>query len=359
MVRPAAAASSRAVASAGGRAEAPSSSSTNRSRPAAATTPDTVPVTPRPSWLANPSTGGSAPTSAAAPAAMAAAMGCSLAASSAPTMRSRSARPVPACAASTRATSIKDTSIRDMAPVVTVPVLSRTMVSTRRVLSRTSGPLIRIPSCAPRPVPTMSAVGVARPRAHGQAMIKTATAAVKASVVGAPAPSQKPRVATAIAMTTGTKIAEIRSANRWTSALPVWASWTSWAMRASAVSAPTRVASTTRRPEVLTVAPTTASPGPTSTGTGSPVSNDVSTAERPSTTRPSVATFSPGRTTKRSPTASSSTAMRTSSPPRRTATSLAPSSRSACRAAPDRRFARASNHRPARISTTTTAAVSR
>ena len=40
---------------------------------------------------------------------------------------------------------------------------------------------MRMPSWAPRPVPTMIAVGVARPRAHGQAMISTATAAVKAS----------------------------------------------------------------------------------------------------------------------------------------------------------------------------------
>ena len=56
---------------------------------------------------------------------------------------------------------------------------------------------------------------------------------------------------------------------------------------------------------MLIVAPATASPGPTSTGTGSPVSIDWSTADEPSTTTPSVAIFSPGRTTKRSPTASS------------------------------------------------------
>ncbi len=50
-----------------------------------------------------------------------------------------------------------------------------------RVDSSTSGPLIRMPSCAPGSVPTSSAVGVARPSAHGQAMISTATAAVKAA----------------------------------------------------------------------------------------------------------------------------------------------------------------------------------
>ena len=69
---------------------------------------------------------------------------------------------------------------------VTVPVLSRSIVSTRRVDSRVSGPLIRIPSWAPRPVPTSSAVGVARPRAHGQAMMRTATAAVNAACDDAP-----------------------------------------------------------------------------------------------------------------------------------------------------------------------------
>ncbi len=52
---------------------------------------------------------------------------------------------------------------------------------------------------------------------------------------------------------------------------------------------------------MLTVAPVTPSPGPTSTGTGSPVSREVSRADVPSTTTPSVATFSPGRTANRSP----------------------------------------------------------
>ena len=54
------------------------------------------------------------------------------------------------------------------------------MVSTARVDSSTSGPLTRIPSWAPRPVPTISAVGVASPSAHGQAMISTDTAALNA-----------------------------------------------------------------------------------------------------------------------------------------------------------------------------------
>ena len=64
---------------------------------------------------------------------------------------------------------------------------------------------MRSPSWAPRPVPTISAVGVASPSAHGQAMMSTATAAVNAKLALSPAPSQKPSVATARAMTTGTK----------------------------------------------------------------------------------------------------------------------------------------------------------
>ncbi len=117
---------------------------------------------------------------------------------------------------------------------------------------------------------------------------------------------------------------------------------TSRAIWASAVSAPTRVARTTSRPEVLIVAPASAAPGATSTGTGSPVSIDPSTADVPATTIPSVAIFSPGRTTNRSPTASCSTGTSTSTPSRRTRACFAPSSSSALIAAPERRFARAS-----------------
>ncbi len=264
---------------------------------------------------------------------MARAIGCSEACSRDPARRSSSASSVPT-AVCTSASAIR--------PVVTVPVLSRTTVSTRRVDSRTSGPLMRMPSWAPRPVPTISAVGVARPRAHGQAMIRTATAAVKAAVGLSVISSQVTQVPSARASTTGTKTPEIRSASRCTSALPFCASSTSRAIRASWVSAPTRVASTTRRPEVLTVAPVTKSPTPASTGTDSPVSMEASTAELPSTTVPSVAIFSPGRTTNRSPTARAFTGTRTSRPSRRTATSLAPSSSRALSAAPAFRLERAS-----------------
>ncbi len=173
-------------------------------------------------------------------------------------------------------------------------------------------------------------------------MISTATAAVNAICTLDPPISHAASVPSAITITTGTKTAEMRSASRWTGALPVWARATSRPIWASVVSSPTRVARTSSVPDVLTVAPVTASPGPTSTGTGSPVSRDVSTALRPSTISPSVAIFSPGRTRNRSPSASAATGTRSSErspsgPVTTRATSLAPSSSSDRSASPERR----------------------
>ena len=93
---------------------------------------------------------------------------------------------------------------------------------------------------------------------------------------------------------------------------------------------------------MLTHPPTTASPGPTSTGTDSPVIIAVSTALWPLTTTPSVAIFIPGRTTNRSPTRSAEMSMLASVPSRSTSTSLGACASRARTAAPDRRFARAS-----------------
>ena len=58
------------------------------------------------------------------------------------------------------------------APLVSVPVLSKTMVVMEDIFSRMSPPFIRMPKEAATPVPTMTAVGVARPRAQGQAMTR-------------------------------------------------------------------------------------------------------------------------------------------------------------------------------------------
>ena len=73
-------------------------------------------------------------------------------------------------------------------------------------------------------------------------------------------------------ITTGTKIAETRSAMRCTGAFEPWAASSRRTISASFVLAPTLVTNTTSVPWPLIAAPTTSSPGATSTGTDSPVS---------------------------------------------------------------------------------------
>ena len=65
-------------------------------------------------------------------------------------------------------------------PSVSVPVLSTTTVVTFPISSIASALRMSIPACAPRPTPTMIDIGVARPSAHGQAMMSTATALTSA-----------------------------------------------------------------------------------------------------------------------------------------------------------------------------------
>lgn len=58
-------------------------------------------------------------------------------------------------------------------PWVSVPVLSKITYFTFWALSRASPPFTSTPWLAPTPVATITAVGVARPRAHGQAITTT------------------------------------------------------------------------------------------------------------------------------------------------------------------------------------------
>ena len=71
---------------------------------------------------------------------------------------------------------LSNTSVTSGLPVVNVPVLSKTKVVSRSSCSSTSPPRIRSPCSAPRLNPTNSAVGVASPKAQGQAMTRTAIA---------------------------------------------------------------------------------------------------------------------------------------------------------------------------------------
>ena len=292
---------------------------------------------PGPGWSRTPATGGRSPTRSRAPAAMAAAIGCSEASSSAPASRSSSVV--------VRAGRRRRTSTSAIRPVVTVPVLSSTMVSTRRVDSSTSGPLIRMPELRAaagadqqrgrRGQPERARAGDDQHRDRG---------GERRLRVGAGAQPERPGSRPPGAMHDRARTprrpgrraaapAPCRSGPRSTSRA-IWASW---------VSAPTRVARTSSRPPAFTVAPVTGSPGPTSTGTDSPVSRLASTADEPSTHHAVGGDLLPGPDHEhvadgqlRRPGSA------VSRPSRSTATSLAPRSSSARSAAPDRVLARAS-----------------
>ncbi len=219
------------------------------------------------------------------------------------------------------------------------------------------------------PLPTMRAVGVARPRAQGQAMTSTATVAPIARATG-PSPgltqgsteaaaittrpstvgkaSHASSVRAATTSTAGTKTAVTRSANSCTGTRVPWACSTRRITWARKVSRPTRVAFTLSNPCWFTVAPITSSPTPRVTGTDSPVAIDSSTALVPSTTTPSVGIFSPGRTSRMSPTRTSPTATRTSCPSSSRVAVSGSSSRSLRMASDALPRARASKYLPVR-----------
>ena len=83
--------------------------------------------------------------------------------------------------ASASVESAVTTSVTTGVPFVIVPVLSKTTIFTWLASSNASPLLRRIPFSAPLPVPTMIAVGVASPNAHGQAMTRTEMVIVRAN----------------------------------------------------------------------------------------------------------------------------------------------------------------------------------
>ncbi len=107
------------------------------------------------------------------------------------------------------------TSVTRGRPSVSVPVLSTTSVCKRPACSSAVALRMRMPDCAPRPVPTMIAVGVASPSAHGHAITSTATACTSAVAASPAIHHVAKNVTTAMARTIGTKMPETRSAVRW------------------------------------------------------------------------------------------------------------------------------------------------
>ncbi len=295
---------------------------------------------------------------------MAAARGCSEPCSAPATSRSISSPDFPGAVI---------TSVSSGLPFVIVPVLSSSTARTAWMRSRLSPPLIRMPCSAPFPVPTMIAVGVASPNAHGQATTSTATAAMMAMIQGLLAPCMPPdalaaptlptivqvmKVRAAITSTTGTKMPAIVSARRWIGAFDPCACSIMRIIPASTVSAPTFVARICTSPRWLIVAPISSSSFDFSTGMLSPVIIDSSTDELPESTTPSTGTFSPGRTISSSPTRTCSIGISTSFPPRTTWAVRACKPINFLMASLVCPFARASRYLPRKISVTINAAVS-
>ncbi len=107
----------------------------------------------------------------------------------------------------------------------------------------------------------------------------------------------------------------MRSANRSSGALVLRASSTTCWSRARTDSAATARTSTTSTASPLRVPAVTWLPGPCSTGRGSPVNIDSSTADQPPTTSPSNGIVSPGMTRTHAPTGTASGGtIRSSSP---------------------------------------------
>mmetsp|Transcript_61822 Transcript_61822/g.146361 ORF Transcript_61822/g.146361 Transcript_61822/m.146361 type:complete len:238 (-) Transcript_61822:323-1036(-) len=218
---------------------------------------------------------------------------------------------------------------------------------------------MRMPCRAATPVPAMMAVGVARPRAQGQAMTSTATALMSACSQSPVTTAQPRKVASAMPRTTGTNTALTRSTMRWMGAFAAWADSTIRMMRASVVSAPMAVVRTVSAPSALMAPPVTLSPTALGTGRLSPVMSDSSIWLRPSTISPSTATRSPGRMTTRSPTTTCSTGTSTSAPSRRTLAVVGRNAFNARMASVVCRLARCSSHLPNKTSVMTAAEASK
>ena len=312
-----------------------------RRLPASSGFPSTDARMPPPGICEKSSAAGIAAPSAFACSTTARARGCSLSDSAAAARESSSRSSTPSAGATAFTAGL---------PSVIVPVLSSTTVSTPCAVSSASPDFIRMPFCAPLPVPTIIAVGVARPSAQGQDMTRTAMPQLKANSNVAPTSSQTTVATTATAITAGTNTPLTLSASLAMGAFEPDASSTRRTICERVVSSPTFVARILKKPDRFIVAPTTSPPTDLSFGTLSPVIADSSIDAPPSVITPSVGTASPGRTTMMSPTRTSSTGILCSTPFRSTDALLGARSMSFEMASEVRPFARASKNLPSVIS---------
>ena len=156
-----------------------------------------------------------------------------------------------------------------------------------------------------------------------------------------------------MASTTGTKMAEMRSASAWIGALLPCACATARTMAANCVAWPTLVARTFSMPPAFWVPAYTVSPSPRATGRLSPLSALSSSTALPASTVPSTASRSPWRSTTTSPGSSLPMATSCSWPSRSTLAVLGDSASSASIAPAVRRLARLSSSLPSSTSVIT------
>ena len=135
--------------------------------------------------------------------------------------------------------------------------------------------------------------------------------------------------------TAGTNHPATTSARRWIGARLRCASATIRTICESTVSSPTFVATMMKPPVPFTVPPITVSPGPFSTGIGSPLIIDSSMLLLPSCTSPSTGILSPGRTRRRSPSETSSSESSSSLPSSAMRRAVGGASSSSARMAPE------------------------
>ena len=117
----------------------------------------------------------------------------------------------------------------DGLPSVSVPVLSRTTVSTRRARCRASPSRISTPCAAAFPIAIITEIGVASPSAHGQAITRTATAVTTAKLIrgSGPARAHTKNVTTETRITAGTKYPATTSTVLWIGGFVPCVRWTS------------------------------------------------------------------------------------------------------------------------------------
>jgi hypothetical protein len=205
-------------------------------------------------------------------------------------------------------------------------------------------------------------IGVASPRAQGQAMIRTATELTVAKAIAGfgPQNAHTTKVIMATPMTAGTNQAATTSASRCIGARLRCASLTIRTICDNIVSAPVRVTCMMKLPVPLTVPPITASPLRFSTGIASPLIIDSSIELWPSTISPSTGSFSPGLTRSRSPGWSASSDTSSSLPSRAIRFAFGGASSSSARIAPEvRLLALSSSTWPSSTSVVMTAAASK